>query len=144
MMSERHECNECQNILAELEAALAEIRLSPKLSKQLREDADLLLRLGTTEGSDDALERFPFQMPKQPRYPRIANVIEAILEADRREPCNQRHGTSDSSTDSEKEAGGNGFRVNGQMICGLEKAGTRHCQRGFVSCRPVGCYLSGK
>jgi len=51
MMFERHGCNECQNILAELEAALAEIRLSPKLSKQLREDADLLLRLGTTEGS---------------------------------------------------------------------------------------------
>ncbi len=75
MMFERRECNECQNILAEIEAALAEIRLSPKLSKQLREDADLLLRLCTTEGSDDALERFPFQMPKPPRYPRIANVL---------------------------------------------------------------------
>jgi len=69
---DRRECNECQNILAELESALSEIRRSPGLSEQLRDDAGLLLRLGTGEGADEAIGQFPFQTPQAPpKYPKI-------------------------------------------------------------------------
>ena len=49
------ECNGCQNILAELEAALSEIRASPRVSKQLRHNAGLLLRIGTGGGAEEAI-----------------------------------------------------------------------------------------
>jgi hypothetical protein len=73
---DRRECNECQSILAELEIALSEIRASPRLSKQLRDDAGLLLRIGTGEGADEAIGQFPFQSPQMPpKYPNIAAAL---------------------------------------------------------------------
>jgi hypothetical protein len=67
------ECNECQNILAELHAALSEIRASPKLTKQLCDDARLLLGIGTGDGADEAIGQFPFHTPRtSPKYPKIA------------------------------------------------------------------------
>jgi hypothetical protein len=75
-MFDRRECNECQDILAELEIALSEIRASPRLSKQLRDDAGLLLRIGTGEGADEAIGQFPLQTRQTPpKYPKVAAAL---------------------------------------------------------------------
>jgi hypothetical protein len=67
------ECNECQNILGELEAAMSELRASPRLSRQLRDDAGFLLRIGTGEGADEAIRQFPIHTAElSPKYPKIA------------------------------------------------------------------------
>ena len=55
-MVDHAECDECRNILEELRDAFAETRASPKLRKQLRDDATLLLRIGEEEGADEAIE----------------------------------------------------------------------------------------
>ena len=76
-MVERRVCTECQDILAELEAALAEIRVSPKSSEQLSEHAGFLLRLGTAQGADEAIEQFPFDRSQRPpQYPKIAHAFQ--------------------------------------------------------------------
>jgi hypothetical protein len=80
-MVDRRECGECQEILADFEAALSEIRVSPTLSKQLREDAGLLLTLGTGEGADEAIGQFPFQMPQlPPKYPKFAAALSRMAQ----------------------------------------------------------------
>ena len=67
------ECSECQNILAELHAASSEIHGSPKLSKQLHDDARFLLGIGTGDGADEAIGQFPFHTSQTPpKYPKIA------------------------------------------------------------------------
>lgn len=80
-MVDARECNECRNILAELEAALSEIRASPRLSRQLRDDAGFLLRVGTGEGADEAIRQFPIhpaQLP--PKYPKIAAAFRRMIQ----------------------------------------------------------------
>jgi hypothetical protein len=75
-MVDRRECDECQNILAELEAALSEIRASPRLSRQLRDDARFLFIIGTGEGADEAIGQFPIHTPQlPPKYPKIAGAF---------------------------------------------------------------------
>jgi len=75
-MVDRRECNECQEILAELEAALSEIRASPRLYKQMRDDAGLLLRIGTAEGADEGIGQFPFCTPQlPPKYAKMAAAL---------------------------------------------------------------------
>jgi hypothetical protein len=78
-MIDRRECDECRNILEELMAAFAEIRASPKLCKQLHDDASLLLRMGEEEGADEAIGSFGFHLPQpSPRYPKIAGAFQKL------------------------------------------------------------------
>jgi hypothetical protein len=78
-MVDRRECDECRNILEELRAAFAEIRASPKLCKQLRDDASVLLSIGKEEGADQAIGSFGFHLPHPPpRYPKIAGAFQKL------------------------------------------------------------------
>lgn len=80
-MVDQRECQECQSILAQFAAALSEVEVSPKLSKELRDDAVILLRIGTGEGAEEALEHFPFQVTQSPpKYPKIAAAIARMMQ----------------------------------------------------------------
>jgi hypothetical protein len=78
-MVDRCGCDECRHNLQELKAAFAEIQASPKLSKQLRYDAGLLVRIGTQEGADEAIKSFGFHLPKpSTRYPKLADALQRL------------------------------------------------------------------
>jgi hypothetical protein len=75
-MVDYDECDECRKLFEELRAALSEVEASPRLSKQLRDDAGFLLRLGTGEGADEAIGQFPFHTPQPAKYPKLAAVLQ--------------------------------------------------------------------
>jgi len=89
-MSSSAQCDECEAILEEIRNASAELHLSPKLSAELRDDGEVILRTfgGTEEDFEEGLRKFKFQFRPHPPneliaasgYPKIVAVWHRMSE----------------------------------------------------------------